>query len=233
MASASLRIVSRVAHVQKEKVHSPPSNETSSMSDVTDILCAVSSGDFAGAASSPGVSAVVSASLGRAGTSGTGESALPSCGVEAEESGLLRRERDERGRSACESGRGVISDASSKLSCRNTPSQRVLVWPWARHGEAEYSRPLCPSCASSPAGRRLLLLWRVRPWPSLRDVQYSRPGQRQWMLHTSRVQALLGAEIKGARARASSRSQGRHGRWETCEREVNASMSIVGELEWS
>jgi hypothetical protein len=105
----------------KERLHSPPSNETSSMSEVTEILCAVSSGDFEGAASSLGVSVVVSASLGRAGTSGTGESALPSCGVEAAESGLLRRERDERGRSECESGRGVISDASSKLSCRNTP----------------------------------------------------------------------------------------------------------------
>jgi hypothetical protein len=107
----------------KERMHSPPSSETSSMSDVTDILCAVSSGDLEGAASSLGASVFASTSLGRAGTSGTGESARPSCAVDAEEPGRLRRERDDRGRSAWESGRGVISDASSKLSCRNASQQ--------------------------------------------------------------------------------------------------------------
>jgi hypothetical protein len=104
----------------EERVHSPPSSDTSSMSDVTDILCAVRSGDFAGAASPLAVSAVSSAFLGMLGTSGTGESALLSCAAEDEESGLLRSDREDRERSECESGRGVISDASSKLSCRNT-----------------------------------------------------------------------------------------------------------------
>lgn len=84
------------------------------MSDVTDIRCAVSSGDFVGAAS---VLSLVS--LGSPGTAGTGESALPPCSAELDDSRLFSNDRDrDCERSECESGRGVISDASSKLSCR-------------------------------------------------------------------------------------------------------------------
>jgi hypothetical protein len=86
------------------------------MSEVTEIRCAVRSGDFAGAVSPLDVSALSLAFLGTPGTSGTGESARPSCTVDDDESGLLRSDRDDRERSECESGRGVISEASSKLS---------------------------------------------------------------------------------------------------------------------
>ena len=95
------------------------------MSEVTEILCAVRRGDFAGAASPPGESAVPSTFLGMLGTSGTGESALLSCAVEADDAGLLMSDREDRERSDCESGRGVVSDAraSSKLSCREACDQ--------------------------------------------------------------------------------------------------------------
>ena len=93
------------------------------MSDVTDILCAVSSGDFPAAASPLCISALALPSLGTPGTSGTGESALPSCTVEEDDSRLLSNDRD---RVECESGRGVMSDASSKLSCRNPCHQQML-----------------------------------------------------------------------------------------------------------
>jgi hypothetical protein len=96
------------------------------MSEVTDILCAVSSGDLVGARSPLDVSALSLAFLGTPSTSGTGESARLSCAVEAEESGLLRSDRDDRERSECESGRGVASDASSKLSCRMACDQQGL-----------------------------------------------------------------------------------------------------------
>lgn len=98
-----------------KEMHSPPSSDTSSISDATDILCAVSSGDFPGAASPLGVSALLPASLGMPGTTGTGESALLSWAVEDDDSRLPSSERE---REECESGRGVISDASSKLSCK-------------------------------------------------------------------------------------------------------------------
>lgn len=105
----------------------PSSSDTSSMSDVTDILCAVSKGDLAGAASSVDVSVVstsplVSAApslvwIGTSGTSGA-ESGLGLCTVVSVDSRLLRSDRDrDCERSVCDSGRGVISDASSKLSC--------------------------------------------------------------------------------------------------------------------
>lgn len=93
-----------------------PSNDTSSISDVTDIRCAVRSGDLEGAALLLGSSAVALTFFGRLGTSGTGESALLSWAVEDEEPGLLMSDRDDRERSECESGRGVTSEASSKLS---------------------------------------------------------------------------------------------------------------------
>jgi hypothetical protein len=153
----------------KGRMHSPPSSETSSMSDVTDILCAVSSGDFEGAESSLDKSDFGSTSLGRAGTSGTGESALPSWAVEADEEGRLRREREERGRSGCASGRGVISDASSKLSCRNTPISRCSGASVPLTGE--YSLLRLQSPLSSSACCPCPVLWRVRPWWSLRDAQ--------------------------------------------------------------
>jgi hypothetical protein len=93
----------------------PPSSDTSSMSDATDILCAVSSGDFPVVASPLGVSASSLAALGMPGTSGTGESALFSWAAEDEDSRFPSSDRE---REECESGRGVISEASSKLSCR-------------------------------------------------------------------------------------------------------------------
>ena len=87
------------------------------MSDVTDIRCAVSRGDLPGASDAFfGLSASSLAWMGTPGTLGVGESDLASCAVEDEDSRLLMRERD-RDRSECESGRGVFSDASSKLSC--------------------------------------------------------------------------------------------------------------------
>lgn len=81
------------------------------MSEVTDIRCAVSRGDFAGGASL----GELSVPLGTFGTSGAGESARGSCADDVDDSRLLRRERDRE--PDCESGRGVISEASSKLSC--------------------------------------------------------------------------------------------------------------------
>lgn len=100
---------------QMQQVHLPSSNATSSMSEVTDILWAVSRGDFADGASSPSFSV---SCLGISGTSGGGESGLESWAVEEEDSRLLMSDRDrDCGRSECELGRGVISGASSKLSC--------------------------------------------------------------------------------------------------------------------
>jgi hypothetical protein len=111
-----------------EEMHSPaaPSNDTSSMSDVTDMRCAARRGDEPDAASPFDVSALLSVSVGTPGTSGTGESALLSCAVEGEESRLARSDRE---REACESGRGVISDASSKLSCGSACDQQMSMIP--------------------------------------------------------------------------------------------------------
>ena len=105
---------------------SPPSNDTSSMSDVTDTRCEVSKGDFAAGASVVDVSVASvslsdssssvssSPSVGTSGTAGAGDSALASCTVDEEDS-RCRSDRDRDCElSACESGRGVISDASSK-----------------------------------------------------------------------------------------------------------------------
>jgi hypothetical protein len=207
----------------KGRMHSPPSNDTSSMSDVTEILCAVSSGDFEGAASSLEESDFVSTSFGMAGTSGTGESALPSWAVEADDVGRLRRERDDRGRSGCASGRGVISDASSKLSCRNA-NQRVLVCLCVARGGVltpDASEPselvgrLSVSCAL--AGSAMVVL---------RDARYSSPRAWPSMPQKRRVPGRRWVGSAGVRARASSGAQGRHGRWGTCEREVNGNMEV-------
>lgn len=103
------------------------SNDTSSMSDVTDIRCAVSKGDLAGVASSVDVSETSSSLLicsapslalvATSGSSGAEESTLGSCAIVSTDSRLLRSDRDrDCERSECGSGRGVISDASSKLS---------------------------------------------------------------------------------------------------------------------
>jgi hypothetical protein len=99
------------------------------MSEVTDILCAVRRGDFAGAASPLGVSVVPSVFLGMLGTSGTGESARLSCAVDDEELGRLMSDRDDRERSVCDSGRGVTSVvcASSKLSCGWACDQQMVL----------------------------------------------------------------------------------------------------------
>lgn len=133
-----------------ERVYSPLSSDTVSMSDVTDTRCAVSRGDFAAGASSLGLSAFcvgsgslsessVSSSsssssssslsssssssllsllsLGTCGTAGAGESVLPSCTVDDEDSSRWSSDRDrDCERSACECGRGELSSASSKLS---------------------------------------------------------------------------------------------------------------------
>lgn len=71
-----------------QQVHLPSSNDTSSMSDVTDILCAVSKGDLAGGVSSVVVSvgltppSIFSASssvwIGTSGISDTAESTFGS-----------------------------------------------------------------------------------------------------------------------------------------------------------
>lgn len=81
------------------------------MSDVTDMRCAVRRGDLP-------VSSFVPCDT--SGTSGGGDAVLLSFAVEVEDSRLLRSDRD-RDRSDWDSGRGVISDASSKLSCAATP----------------------------------------------------------------------------------------------------------------
>lgn len=87
------------------------------MSDVTDMRCDVSSGDFAAGVSS--ASLPLPLVVGIAGTSGIGESARESSVLDVELSRLLRSDL-ERERSDCDSGRGVLSEASSKLSCRAT-----------------------------------------------------------------------------------------------------------------
>lgn len=120
----------------------PPSNDTSSISDVTDIRCAVRSGDLEGAALLLGSSAVALTFFGRLGTSGTGESALLSWAVEDEEPGLLMSDRDDRERSECESGRGVTSEASSKLSYTSTRDQHVLHGSLAVRALLEFTHPI-------------------------------------------------------------------------------------------
>ena len=96
------------------------------MSDVTDTRCEVSKGEFAAGASAMDVS-VASVSLSDSsssvssspssdtlGTAGAGDPALASCTVDDEDS-RCRSDRDrDCERSGCGSGRGVISDASSK-----------------------------------------------------------------------------------------------------------------------
>lgn len=100
------------------------------MSDVTDILCEVSKGDLAGGPSSVDVSGAAASPLvccasslvwiGTSGTSGAGDSIFGSCAAVSVDSRLLRRDRDrDCERSDCGSGRGVISEASSKLSCND------------------------------------------------------------------------------------------------------------------
>ena len=147
------------------KRHAPPSSDTSSMSDVTDIRCAVRSGDFVGAASPAAGSALSSTFLGMLGTSGTGESALLSCAADDEEPGLLMSDREDRERSEWESGRGVISEASSKSSCRNTQNQQVCISGYRpRFLQCSDLRPLYPSCVSSSAGALSPLPCSCRPW---------------------------------------------------------------------
>lgn len=87
------------------------------MSDVTDMRCAVRSGDLSAAAFSSDFAVAMASFVGRgtAGTSGGGESSRLSWADEVDESHLLRSERG-RDRSDWESGRGVISVASSKSS---------------------------------------------------------------------------------------------------------------------
>jgi hypothetical protein len=109
------------------------------MSEVTDIRCAVSKGDLAGGTSSTGASVastsptsaplgcsaspLVSAVATAATASGTGESALGSWTVVSVDARLLMSDRDrDCERSVCDSGRGVISEASSKLSCNGARS---------------------------------------------------------------------------------------------------------------
>jgi hypothetical protein len=137
------------------------------MSEVTDILCAVSSGDLAGASSSLDASALSVACLSTAGTSGTGESVLLSCAAEDDESGLLRSERDDFEGSACESGRGVISEASSKLSCGGAHAislRSECSVCYSARGDAVHSHRPCRSFPSSSASRSSLLRSQSRPW---------------------------------------------------------------------
>jgi hypothetical protein len=104
-----------------------PSSRDTSSNDVTDMRCAVRSGDFEG--DSPldfcvsGVSGVLSGvsftscAPSLLGTSGMGETVRMDCVVEDDEVRLLSSDRE---RSACEVGRGVMSGASWNVSCRNT-----------------------------------------------------------------------------------------------------------------
>jgi hypothetical protein len=140
------------------------------MSDVTDTRCEVSKGDFAAGASAVDVS-VASVSLSDSsssssvssspssdtlGTAGAGDPALASCTVDDEDS-RCRSDRDrDCERSGCESGRGVISDASSKsytaadvlAKCTyDSSSSAAATW------HVFFLPPLCPSCASSSAYR--------------------------------------------------------------------------------
>lgn len=97
--------------------YSPLSSETSSMSDVTDMRCAVRRGDFAAGTSPLFFDGWTPSSLSK--LEPVEFRVLESCAVDVEDSLLLSRERDrDCDRSDRESGRGVFSDASSKLSCR-------------------------------------------------------------------------------------------------------------------
>lgn len=131
-------------------MHLPPSRETSSMSEVTDIRCAVRRGDLPGSGLAP---------LGTSGTSGGGESVLLSWAVDVDDPRLLKSDRD-RDRSECESGRGVISVASSKLSyTRNVQSARIPRCRIRQYRRTMVdSRRLCRSCARLSAG------WACPPW---------------------------------------------------------------------
>ena len=164
------------------------------MSEVTDIRCAVSKGDLAGGASSAVDVSVAStsttpASLGcfasplvsagagagaaaaAAAASGTGESALGSWTVVSVDSRLLMSDRDrDCGRSVCDSGRGVISEASSKLSYNGAHSSAghwVACWP-AVQTRGIHSRLPCQSCVSLWASRASCCppCCRVRSWCS-------------------------------------------------------------------
>jgi len=106
-------------------VYSPPSSDTSSISDVTDIRCA----DFSDAVSSSALSdsASLSVSAGRPGTAGGGEPALLWRVVDDEEdSRFPRSDREREPEADLASGRGVLSDAFSKLSCRCPRDQPVF-----------------------------------------------------------------------------------------------------------
>jgi hypothetical protein len=100
------------------------------MSDVTDTRCEVSKGDLTAGASVMDVS-VASVSLsdssssssssvsslpsvGTSGTASAGNPAVASCTVEEEDSRCRSDRARDCGRSSFESGRGVISEASSK-----------------------------------------------------------------------------------------------------------------------
>jgi hypothetical protein len=104
----------------------PSSKDTSSMSDVTDILCAVKRGDLVACAASRVASGVSSVSASPVMPAFKGSGATVSRGasrvaVDDVEVRRLSSDRDLE-RSECEVGRGVMSAASSKVSC---PEKRV------------------------------------------------------------------------------------------------------------
>jgi hypothetical protein len=124
------------------------------MSEAMEMRCVVSSGDLACGASST----VSSETWGMPfasyrpslfGMSGTGESARRSW-AEPEDSRRLSSER-ERERSACEVGRGVVSGASSNVSCSQVSSAHVAEARVKISGSEQYLL-LCRSCASSLVG---------------------------------------------------------------------------------
>ena len=89
------------------------------MSEVTDMRCAVSNGDFAAGALPLVFAGRDSSSLSSSLSSlePVERSVLVSCVADDKDSRLLRSERDcDCDRSGCVSGRGVFSGASSKLS---------------------------------------------------------------------------------------------------------------------
>jgi len=95
----------------------PSSRETSSISEVTDIRCAVRSGDFSGAApSTVGMPIFCSVSCSApSDMAGEEDSGFDSLAAEEVDVGRFVKDR-ERDRSDMDVGRGVMSGASSKVS---------------------------------------------------------------------------------------------------------------------
>ena len=106
-----------------KQLHVPSSRETSSMSSVTDMRCFEGTGHFSSCSSSStlaSATACSSSSLMLVRTPGTGESDRASWA--SEELDVRRmRDRDLERRRECVAGLGLMSGASSKVSCAKQP----------------------------------------------------------------------------------------------------------------